>query len=238
MSFASHTNRHPLNRDICGPREGYDRVADCYDAWPWQEFWGRNEVPLVNQMLPSPVPASRALDIGTGTGRYLQKLRNAGYETCGIDLSPKMLERAAKRFGSFRGLREGDITDIPFPSSSFELIVCCRVLSHVEDIAMAFRECARVLRPGGRAIFADVDGRHNYEATRIPVGCENVWIRVYKHRMDDVVAHARGCGLRVDRCVLIRSVDLLWKPKSQFPTIDWSGKTPISYIVVVTKSGW
>jgi SAM-dependent methyltransferase len=45
-----------------------------------------------------------------------------------------------------------DITDLPFPDESFDLVVCLHVLEHVPDDRAAIREFFRVLRPGGRAM--------------------------------------------------------------------------------------
>lgn len=45
-----------------------------------------------------------------------------------------------------------NITALPFPEDSFDLILCCHVLEHIPDDAAAMREIARVLAPGGHAL--------------------------------------------------------------------------------------
>jgi len=45
-----------------------------------------------------------------------------------------------------------DLTALPFPDDSFDLIICCHVLEHVSDDRQAMREIARVLQPGGHAV--------------------------------------------------------------------------------------
>src|SRR4051794_10291606 len=47
------------------------------------------------------------------------------------------------------GLRS-DLTRLPFPAHSFDLVVCMHVLEHIPDDAAAMLELHRVLRPGGR----------------------------------------------------------------------------------------
>jgi SAM-dependent methyltransferase len=51
------------------------------------------------------------------------------------------------------GARCEDITSLTFPDNSFDLIVSSEVLEHVPDLDAAFRESARVLRPGGAHVF-------------------------------------------------------------------------------------
>jgi len=45
-----------------------------------------------------------------------------------------------------------DLASLPFPSGTFDLIICNHVLEHVADDAAAARELVRVLAPGGRAV--------------------------------------------------------------------------------------
>ncbi len=47
----------------------------------------------------------------------------------------------------------GDLTAMPFASASFDAIFCSHVLEHIPDDRAAMRECARVLRPSGWAVF-------------------------------------------------------------------------------------
>ncbi len=49
-------------------------------------------------------------------------------------------------------MRHFDITDIPFPDRSFDVILCSHVLEHVDDDRRAMGELLRILRPGGWAL--------------------------------------------------------------------------------------
>ena len=51
-----------------------------------------------------------------------------------------------------RATVKADITDLPFPADSFDVILCSHVLEHVVDDRKAMRELHRVLRPGGWAL--------------------------------------------------------------------------------------
>jgi SAM-dependent methyltransferase len=215
------------------PALGYGLAAGAYDDWHWQRFWCWNETPFVAAVLAS-LPIGVALDVGTGTGRYAGILRGLGHEVHGIDVSGRMLERASAYLGSSKGLAVADLRAAPFPTSSFDLLTCCRVLSHVEDVDAAFVEFRRLLRPRGRIVITDVDSRHDYVATRIPVSGRNIFIKVHKHSVQDLAKSALATGLRVITRRSFVAKELPWHPPPEvFPAIDWEGKRPVFSLLVL-----
>ena len=104
-------------------------------------------------------PYAEALEVGSGTGFFLLNLMQAGVAAKGhvTDLSPGMV-RAAIRNGVELGLdvdgRVADAESIPYADGSVDLVVGHAVLHHIPDVELALREVLRVLRPGGRFVFA------------------------------------------------------------------------------------
>jgi ubiquinone/menaquinone biosynthesis C-methylase UbiE len=104
-------------------------------------------------------PYARALELGCGTGFFLLNLKLAGLIDEGhvTDLSPGMVA-AAIRNGSALGFEiEGRVADaerLPYPDDSFDLVVGHAMLHHLPDVEQALREVVRVLKPGGRFVFA------------------------------------------------------------------------------------
>ncbi|MCU1645357.1 MAG: Malonyl-[acyl-carrier protein] O-methyltransferase [Nocardia sp.] len=105
------------------------------------------------------LPYERALELGCGTGFFLLNLMQGGVAERGsvTDLSPGMV-KVATRNGQNLGLdvdgRVADAETIPYEDDTFDLVVGHAVLHHIPDVELALKECLRVLKPGGRFVFA------------------------------------------------------------------------------------
>jgi SAM-dependent methyltransferase len=101
----------------------------------------------------------RSLEIGAGTGYFSLNLLQAGIvaeATC-TDISPGMvatLGRNAERLGLAVKAARADAESLPFADASFDLVLGHAVLHHLPNLRRAFAEFHRVLRPGGRIVFA------------------------------------------------------------------------------------
>ncbi|WP_280275554.1 class I SAM-dependent methyltransferase [Nocardia wallacei] len=107
----------------------------------------------------APLPYERALELGCGTGFFLLNLMQAGVAKRGsvTDLSPGMVKvalRNAEHLGLEVDGRVADAETIPYEDDTFDLVVGHAVLHHIPDVELALKECLRVLKPGGRFVFA------------------------------------------------------------------------------------
>jgi malonyl-CoA O-methyltransferase len=94
----------------------------------------------------------RALDVGTGTGRYLLVLRSAGATlVVGADRSLPMLDRRTP--GS--PVVCADAGRLPFRHGSFDLVCSSLMVGDLEDPTAWVGEAARLLVPGGHLIYSD-----------------------------------------------------------------------------------
>ena len=97
------------------------------------------------------------LEVGCGIGTDLVRFAKGGALVTGVDLSSTAIELAKKNFAlhdvTARELRVGDAESLPFAGASFDVVYGHGVLQYTADAAQLVRECHRVLKPGGEAIF-------------------------------------------------------------------------------------
>lgn len=98
----------------------------------------------------------RVLDVGCGAGTDLVRFARGGALVSGVDLSGSAIALARQNFaqhGLDADLREADGERLPFGDGTFDLVFAHGVVQYTPDPAALVRECRRVLRPGGEAIF-------------------------------------------------------------------------------------
>jgi SAM-dependent methyltransferase len=100
---------------------------------------------------------ARALDVGCGEGRFCRMLKEAGVSAVGIDPTPALLEVARQRdpAGDYR---RGRAERLDFDAASFDLVASYITLVDIADYKTAIGEMARVLRPGGSLLVANLNG--------------------------------------------------------------------------------
>jgi ubiquinone/menaquinone biosynthesis C-methylase UbiE len=101
--------------------------------------------------------AAAVLDVGTGPGVLLVELakRRPDLTLTGVDLSADMVGAANRNVGRI-AVHVGDVTHLPFPDGSFDVVVSSLSLHHWDEPAAAAPELARILRPGGRLCVYDM----------------------------------------------------------------------------------
>jgi SAM-dependent methyltransferase len=176
-------------------QEGYERWAPLYPPRPHNAVM-EVESGVVDPLFRAVAPR-RALDIGTGTGRNLELLKNAGARmVAGVDLSFSMLSHA----DSTAGRVLADARSLPFPAAHFDLVCSSLMCGDVADPTKWIGEAARVLVRGGHLIYSDF---HPSWASagwrRTFTGTDGVLYQLpyFSHTIEQHIDLLHACGFEV-----------------------------------------
>ena len=181
-------------RPILEPRAAYALWAPMYPPRAHNPLM-RAEQGAMEAALSSLSP-SIALDVGTGSGRYLPLLAEAGARTIvGVDFSWAMLAR-----NPYRSLICADATSLPLREGVFDLVVASLTVGDVADLSRWVQEVRRVLRPGGHLLYSDFHPSWavgKWQRTIESADGRSFVIRRHAHAMSDHQTALVGAGFEV-----------------------------------------
>jgi SAM-dependent methyltransferase len=100
------------------------------------------------QVLDEVIPQrGRLLEIGSFTGRFLDRIRADGWETVGLEPYRSVAQYARAKYGL--EIIEGLLPNPALPDAHFDAVVLLHVIEHMPDPAANLREIRRILKPGG-----------------------------------------------------------------------------------------
>lgn len=143
-TFAPESRRVDM-APVLGPLNGTERR-------PWNSYWKVYELAVLSSF-----SGARLLDFGSGPGENALRFSKAGYEVEGFDISEENVKISNKLFelhGALGHFVVSGAESLPYEDNSFDVVAGIDILHHV-DIPLALRECRRVLKKGGKAIFRE-----------------------------------------------------------------------------------
>lgn len=142
--------RAPDNAEL---RRRYDLWAQQYDqdVGNIEDYLAPRELVAVASRTYD--TSARIMDAGAGTGLVGQSMKDAGFETLiAADYSEEMLRIAATK-GIYEEIHQCDFSaETDMPPASFDGVITCGTTSQVPSASL--REYARLVRPGGKIVFA------------------------------------------------------------------------------------
>jgi SAM-dependent methyltransferase len=142
MSAESETGRAASAMDLDEQQVALSEVQD-------DDFRAAN----LNRMVAERLKPGTVIDVGCGGGGLLASLLERGYDACGIDVSPAIIEAAQGYLGS-RGFEPTRVSAEPLEAlvergETFENVVSMDCLEHVDDDEAMFQQLVKLVRPGG-----------------------------------------------------------------------------------------
>ena len=137
--------------------DSFDHRSRGYEASFTQFLFFDRVQHIVLDLAASGKPPATVLDIGCGTGRLLRKAAALwpGVHLIGVDPAEGMLNEARRRSPEIT-FHLGQAESLPLPDASADLVMSTLSFHHWEDQPKGICEAARVLRPGGRFVLADI----------------------------------------------------------------------------------
>ena len=137
----------------------WDRWAENFDTKSWRREFLRNGQRSVISLLDIK-PGMHFLDVGCGTGwaaGEVARLAGGKGEFYGVDLSPKMIEKAQENFGGREEMHflRANVENIPLESDFFDAMICTNSFHHYPRPDRALAEMHRLLKPGGKVFILD-----------------------------------------------------------------------------------
>lgn len=108
--------------------------------------------------LLNPIKGKRILELGCGRGDFSVWLAKQGAQVTAVDIGPDLVAAArilAKVNQVDCEFRQGNITDLPFDSATYDVVIGLGILHHLTEaeVLKALRECYRVLKTSGVVVF-------------------------------------------------------------------------------------
>ncbi len=129
-----------------------EQAAARYEKWfstPAGSFAFYAEKRLLERLISRwPRRSQSLLEIGCGTGFFLEGFWEAGFDITGLDGSHEMLSMARKRLGDRADLHLGNAGCLPFEDREFDFVVMLTVLEFLKNPLEALQEAVRVARKG------------------------------------------------------------------------------------------
>ena len=120
---------------------------------PIEEIHGFNQRERdlwVSQKAGRIASGSMVLDVGAGTCHYRSHFSHCEYKTHDFKKYKGYQDDSEGRYGKIDYI--SDISSIPVPSESFDVILCTEVLEHVPEPIVVLQELSRILKPGGQLL--------------------------------------------------------------------------------------
>ena len=182
----------------------------------------------------------RLLDLGCGSGNFLEFMNRYGWETMGIDFDEKAVETAkAKNLN----VKLGKLEEQNLPNNYFDAITLSHVIEHVYDPSELLRECKRILKNNGQIVIVTPNNksighwyfRKNWRGLEpprhinvfSPEALTNV-IRKLDFQKIDFFTSSRAagyfynCGIQIKKNSLTEQISILTKIKAKlFTYFEW-----------------
>ena len=157
-------------------------LRDYMDKWDGQAFIDKMELDKNKSIL----------EIGVGTGRLAVRVAPLCGQFCGIDISPKTIERAKENLAEYRNVELicADFLSYKF-DRKYDVIYSSLTFMHIEDKQRAVEKIAELLNNSGRFVLSIDKNQSEF----IDIGTRK--IKIYPDNADSITEYIKAAGLTI-----------------------------------------
>jgi SAM-dependent methyltransferase len=235
-------------------RRSWDRMSSEYQGkhgarlTETAKAWGVWRIPEDEVRTLGDVRGRDVLELGCGAAQWSIALAGDGARPVGIDLSAKQL-RHARRAAWALPLVQGSVEELPFADGAFDVVFCDHGAMGFADPDRTVPEVSRVLRPGGRLVFAIVSPLMfmcwNPKTERVDRRLHAEWFGMRSDEDEETIQFQlpygswiellRTNGLEVDRLVHLRPPQGATTTYDDYVSLRWARSWPAEDLWVVIK---
>lgn len=221
-------------------RNSYNDVAASYDNWYWQQLWRNNEAPILEKLFKA-WKGTEVLDVGIGTGAYVQELCDLGFKVTGIDSSLEMIKVCSRKYNDLVRSGRLELIDSNFLEYTFDKkfknVLSSRVLHHVSSLDIYFKRLNDCTLKGSNVVLTDIHPDYEYNHINFKVNDNKFTIPIYHFTYSELLSRLQENNFQIKNEIILRKNDLKQVPddllrKSQF---FFAGHEKVLFVLDLVK---
>ncbi|MUP45301.1 class I SAM-dependent methyltransferase [Gramella sp. BOM4] len=182
-------------------------IENAYNEWSSQYDTNKNRTRDLDKQVSwemlRDLDFESVLELGCGTGKNTEWLRDKASNILAVDFSEEMLSIAKKKITNENiRFHKADITKKwEWTSEKFDLVTCNLILEHIEDLQVVFDQAFSKLKPGGHFFISELHPFKQYSGTKARFHSEDrlIELETFTHHVSEYLNSATKAGFQLSK---------------------------------------
>lgn len=198
--------------DIFNSKEGYNLASDLYDSWIWQSIWSKIDGNLIKKWIVNSKKC-HFLDLGIGTGNFIDIIYPSVKSFTGVDSSELMLQKAKnKHCDKNITLINEDVLNFSI-NKKFSKVLSTRVLGHINPklINKFFQNISVLSEENASLLITDLHPEYSFDFSHVYHQDKKNGIKIqnYSHNLNKIIKALENNSFKVKSIKEFSKKDLL-----------------------------